>query len=234
MSSNPRPVMSRQPGGSRVPAPQLGGTGRLADELYLMAHNDVSGKPYLQSRALGLGLAGCLLGELALSGTIRVRPDAVLVTGSKPAGEDLARHVLGLVLGEREPLAARVWLLFLARTAPRDVARRLVTSGYLARVSARRTRGGQRWVPVDPDCAFAPLVRVRPALIPSRPVTAEAACLAGLADACGLGPRMFAYAPPNATRRCLDTAIGRLDPGLRHLIAQTQAAVDSAILSQRV
>ena len=33
----------------------LGGTGRLADDLYLMAHHDVSGRPYLQPREAGLG-----------------------------------------------------------------------------------------------------------------------------------------------------------------------------------
>ena len=41
------------------------------------------------------------------------------------------------------------------------------------------------------------------------------------------------YLPPNARRR-LDEAVGQLDPGLRELIAQTQAAVDSALLSHRV
>jgi hypothetical protein len=32
---------------------RLSGTGRLADDLYLMAHHEVTGKPYLQPRAAG-------------------------------------------------------------------------------------------------------------------------------------------------------------------------------------
>jgi len=235
MSNDPRVAASRQTAGQSVPVPQLGGTGRVADDMYLMAHNDLSGKPYLQPRALGLGLAGGLLAELMLAGRIDARPGEIVVAEGAPrVGDDLARHVLGLVLSEREPLAVAEWLLFLARTAAGDVARRLATSGYLARAGERRRWGGKRWVPVDADCAFGPLVRVRPALARSRHLTLYGACLAGLADACGLGPRMFAYAPPNATRRYLDEVVARLDPGLRYLIAQTQAAVGSAVLSQRV
>jgi hypothetical protein len=45
--------------------------------------------------------------------------------------------------------------------------------------------------------------------------------------------RLSLYLPPNALRR-LDEVAGRLDPGLREVIAQTQAAVDSALLSHRV
>ena len=44
------------------------GTGRLADDLYLLAHHEMTGKPHLQPRALGLGLAGALLAELMLAG----------------------------------------------------------------------------------------------------------------------------------------------------------------------
>jgi hypothetical protein len=44
---------------------RLRGTGLIADDLYLMAHDDVSGRPFLQPRATGLGLAGGLLAVLA-------------------------------------------------------------------------------------------------------------------------------------------------------------------------
>ena len=47
---------------------RLSGTGRLADDLYLLAHHEITGKPHLQPRAVGLGLAGALLAELMLSG----------------------------------------------------------------------------------------------------------------------------------------------------------------------
>src|SRR6266704_4142496 len=71
----------RRPGGlgfrGRVLVARLSGTGRLADDLYLMAHDDRTGKPLLQPRAAGLGLAGALLAELVLAGRIEVEPGGI-------------------------------------------------------------------------------------------------------------------------------------------------------------
>jgi hypothetical protein len=211
----------------------LSGTGRLADDLYLLAHHERTGRAHLQPRAAGLGLAGALLAELMLLGTICIQPDGVMVTDHTPPEDGLARSVLSLVLSEHERLAVQRWLLFLARTAAADVAGRLEQSGYLTRAAARRFGRGERWVPVDADCAFAPLVRVRSVLGASGPVTVQSAVLAGLATACGMGHQLSMYLPPHARPR-LDEAVGQLDPGLRDLIAQTRAAVDSALLSHRV
>ena len=181
----------------------LSGTGRLADDLYLVAHHEQTGKPHLQPRALGLGLAGGLLAELMLSRSIRLWRGMVMTADTSPPRDELARSVLGQVAGEREHLPPRDWLLYLARTAPVDVAGRLEQAGYLTltRAAAWRFRGTQRWVPVDADSAFAPLVRVKSALGTTGPVNAQNAALGGLAVACGLGHQLAMYLPPNTRRR---------------------------------
>jgi len=212
---------------------QLSGTGRLADDLYLLAHHEITGKAHLQPRAAGLGLAGALLAELTLSGNIYLQADQIMVADRSPPGDGLARSVLRLLVSEPEQHAPRDWLLFLARTAAEDVALRLEQSGYLTRISSRRPWRGQRWIPVDSDCAFAPFLRAKSALDSSKPITAQNAALAGLAAACGLGRQMALYLPPKAHHR-LQEAAQQLHPSLRDLITQTQAAVDSALLSHRV
>ena len=63
--------------GGRLTA-QLGGTGRLADDLYLMAHQDSTGRRYLQPRATGIGLAGALLAELLLARGVSLSSDGTL------------------------------------------------------------------------------------------------------------------------------------------------------------
>jgi hypothetical protein len=209
----------------------LNGTGRLGDDLWLLAHHEATGRAHLQPRAAGLGLAGALLAELMLSGSIGLRAGQV-VTGDGPVPDDeLARSVLTLVAGEPERHPAQDWLLFLARTATQDVARRLEHSGYLTSVTSRRPRRARQWAPADPDSAFAPLLRVKSALDPGL-ATAQNVTLAGLAVACGLGRHLALYLPEGAGRRIQQTT-GQLHPCLRELIAHTQAAVDSALLSHR-
>ena len=92
--------------------------------------------------------------------------------------------------------------------------------------------GRERWVPVDPDWAFAPLVRAKAVVDAHRPTPAHHVLLGGLATACGLGHHLTLILPPSGIRR-LEEATRQLDPGLRELIAHTQAAVDSALLSHR-
>jgi hypothetical protein len=115
--------------------------------------------------------------------------------------------------------------------AERDVASRLERSGYLTRVAGRVPWRPQRLVPVDADWAFAPLVRIRSALDPARPLLTYGALLTELAFACGLGFRVDQYAPP--PRRHPDDMTRQVGPWLSELIAQTRAAVDGALLSHR-
>jgi len=211
---------------------QLAGTGLLADGLYLLAHHDVTGRPFLQPRALGLGLAGGLLAELVLAGRIRVVPHVIAADRTLPKDE-LACNVLGLLLRERDRHDVRQWLAFLSQAAVQAVAVRLSGAGYLVREPGQWPWRADRWVPADPDCAFAPLIRVRAVLDPVRQPGTSDVVLAGLAVACGLGSRVLPFGPPGG-RGHLDAAVRQLSPDLRELIAQVQAAVDSALLSQRM
>ena len=211
----------------------LAGTGLVADDLFLMAHHEVSGRPYLSARAVGLGLAGGLLAELVLAGRVHVVGGSVAVVGGGVLADGLERAVLELLAGQDgRQHGLREWLTYLARTSARDVAARLARAGYLSEARSRWGRGEARWVPSDPDSAFASVVRAKAALDGSRPCLPDWAVLAGLADAAGLGSRFLAYGPPDA-RRCLDSAVRGLCPSLRDLVAWTQAAVDSAVLSHR-
>jgi uncharacterized protein (TIGR04222 family) len=213
--------------------PALAGTGLLADDLYLTAHNETTGRPYLQPRPLGLGLAAALLAELVLAGIITIRRQADVAVISRQAPTDLlARDVVTLIRSEYEPRPLRDWLLFLSRTAAQDVAFRLQRAGYLVQTDRRFPRRAQRWVPAESNSAFAPLLRACSALDADRPLTIHPAVLAGLSMACGLGFRVTEYASFRTTRR-LEDVVGQLHPVLGELICQTQAVVDSAVLSHR-
>ncbi|HMH91658.1 MAG TPA: GPP34 family phosphoprotein [Streptosporangiaceae bacterium] len=227
----PAPLAAARPG--LAAGAGLGGTGRLADELYLAAHDDVTGKPRLHPRAVALGIAAALLAELMLGGQLTPAPDGTLAAAPDvPAPADaLAGQVLAQVAAEQEPLGTRDWLAFLSQTAAADVAGRLAQAGYLEPVPGRWPRSRDRWVPADQSKAFAAVVRARSALDPARPLTVPAAALAALADAAGLRPLLLQYAPAAARQPGELTAV--LPLGMRDLIAHARAAADSALLAGR-
>jgi hypothetical protein len=125
----------------------------------------------------------------------------------------------------------RSWLRILAHSAEHDVAVRLEEAGYLEHVRARVPWRQGRWVPVDPDWAFAPVLRARAALDPTRPLTAYSATLVGLTVACGLGFKLSEHQAEDS--RPVQGAVVQLDLGLQELIAQTESAIESAVLSYR-
>lgn len=159
-----------RPGGYRHPAPPargLSGTGLVADDLYLLGHDDRSGKPLLQPRALGTGLAGALLAELMLAGCIGLRQDTAVVITRETTRDTVQRHpVLRQVADEPGPQPLPAWLRFLARSAAREVALRLEAAGYLRHVRGWVPWSQGQWVPVNADWAFAPMLRVRSAWTP--------------------------------------------------------------------
>ena len=223
-----------RPGGYRHRAPPprgLSGTGLVADDLYLLGH-DESGKPQLQPAALGTGLAGALLTELMLVGWIDLRQDsAVMITRDAPHAAVQQYALLKRIAAKPEPQPVRSWLRLLAHSAEHDVAVRLEEAGYMEHVRGRVPWRQGRFVPVNPDWAFAPVLRARSALDPTRPLTAHSAALAGLAVACGLGFKLSEHETPAG--RPVQDAVAQLGPGLQELIAQTETAIESAVLSYR-
>jgi hypothetical protein len=212
---------------------RLRGTGRVADDLWLLAHHEVTGRPLLHARELGLGLAAGLLAELMLGErpAIRLWQGGTVMIGQNVPRSLVERHPLLKQIGaEPQLLPVRDWLLFMARTADGEVGARLEQAGYLAR-SRRRIPGmPARRVPVDPDWAFAPVTRVGAALDPRRPFDPCAGALAGLAVACGLNYRLGQYL--NVEGVAVEAAAARLPADLERLIVHTQVAVSTAVFSR--
>ena len=130
------------------PAQGLSGTGLVADDLYLLGHDDRSGKPLLQPRALGTGLAGALLTELMLAGCIGLRHDGtVVITRDTPQDAVQQHPLLKQVADEPGPQPVRSWLRFLAHSA---AGRRQRRDPCLHLPHPAAALGGSRPRPADP------------------------------------------------------------------------------------
>jgi hypothetical protein len=228
---------------SMIEHSRLAGTGRLADDLYLIAHHEISGRPYLSSRSAGIGLAGGLLAELMATQAPAVTLDrGYLIPRYRKNGARVARyarpddlvsaHVLDLIVAESASRPVRDWLLFLGKTAAADVAGRLEHAGYLTRPAGRIPRRARPLVPVEGDWSRCALLRAHSALDGTRALTLYSALLTGLTVACGLGFRFanLSIAPTRGTGE----AVGALPRPLRELTAQVQVAADAVVLSARM
>jgi hypothetical protein len=221
---------------------RLAGTGRVADDLYLIAHHETSGRPYLSPRSAGIGLAGGLLAELMAAHTPAVTLDrGCMIPRYRKRGDPVARyarpddlvsgHVLDLIVSESAPRPVRDWLLFLGKTAAADVAGRLERAGYLTRLASRIPWRAGPLVPAEGDWSRCALLRAHAALDGARTLTLYSALLTGLTVAGGLGFR-FADLSKSPTRGT-EEAAGVLPRPLRELIAHVQVTADAAVLSAR-
>ncbi|GIM87721.1 GOLPH3/VPS74 family protein [Salinispora arenicola] len=203
----------------------------VADEFFLVAHNDIRGKARLHPAATGLGLAGGLLGELVLYGHIMVVDGDLSVVDRRPPADALAHTVLDQLVGEAQHRSVRTWLSFLAQSATTSVGERLSRAGVLRRRESRRLlRTTVGYVPVDPNAAAWPTTRLRVLLERSDPPpTLADAVLLGLIAAAGLDREVLWSTGPRAQHR-LTSLVAALPAPLKELVAHTEAAVGAAVL----
>lgn len=206
---------------------------RLADELFLVALDDRTGRPRLAPKVLGLGLAGALLAELVLDERLAVHADRLRLLNGRPPADPLARTVVDQLVAEGTAFPVRTWLVYLARRSTQQVAGRLRQAGYLTVVTARRLMRRETWYPpVDANVAFAPTARLAYALRTGRQVTWQDAALAGMVAATGLEPVVL-HTGDAAAREYLQHLVSHLSTSLHALVWQVHAAVGDAVLTGR-
>lgn len=202
----------------------------LADDFFRLAHHDVSGRPRAGERAVGLGLAAALLGELLAVGLIEVMPnDLVIPRLGEPPDATLAVLWADVV---REPAfqPVPVWLAFVADSSYRRVGSRLHGAGG---VILRRRWHRDVFVPVDMNAAALPAALLSQKLRRrAMELTADEICLAGLVVATGLDAFVLDGADAEASAR-LRWWVSRMPTPMRIIVDHLHAAVGNAVLAHR-
>jgi hypothetical protein len=210
----------------------------LADQFFLIAHEDRTGRSRLHPRAVGLGLAAALLGELMVGERITAFEGDVYVVSRNPPGDPLTHDLLDLLIAQPQHRELRTWLAFLAQDAAIKVGERLIRAGVLEPVTRRKLRGSETlYLPMSSDqrnfAAWAP-VRLADILVHRRAMNMSDRVLAGLVVATGLTRQVLWDV--DAHREGLNhlpTVIGSLPDGLRQLVEHTEAMVGSVLAAGR-
>ena len=137
--------------------------GPLADELFLIGHDQYTGKARVGDSVLDTGLAGAILGELALANRIFVDEDTqIFVNDRGSSGDRVTDTALMEMLKQRVVHPVRAWVEYLRDSARELIAPRVLNSGLLEQVSGRgMLKQVVRYPARDRITALTPEVRLR-------------------------------------------------------------------------
>jgi hypothetical protein len=210
----------------------------LADQYFLIAHEERTGRSRLHPRATGLGLAACLVGELILQSRLRITNGELAVVSLRPPGDLLSHNVLDLVAQQPQHRDLRVWLAVLAQDAAGRVGERMLRSGMVEPVTRRRLTGSHTvYMPVrqnQRNAAAWASARLANLLVAGRPMDLNDRLLAGLVAATGLTRYVLWNASVHRQGFTnLYSIVDSLPPESRELVEHTEASVGSALAAGR-
>jgi hypothetical protein len=210
----------------------------LADQYFLIAHEDRTGRSRLHPRATGLGLAASLLGELMLEGRLRIIEGDLHIVSRQPPSDALSHDILDLLIAQPQHREVRTWLAFLSQDAAIRVGERLMRLGAVEPVTRRRMLSTQTlYMPNSAEqrnaAAWAP-ARLANLLVRGLDMNISDRVLAGLIAATGLTRHvLYDFEVHRHAFQTLPDAISSLPMDLRELIEYTESSVGSALTAGR-
>ncbi|MER7168624.1 GPP34 family phosphoprotein [Micromonospora sp. NPDC000207] len=209
---------------------------RLADELFLVGHDDFTGKPLSAGRIFDTALAGAALAELLLDGRLGVDNGTVFALDGQPRNEALTDLLLSEIIRRGDGHSARLWLAFVRDEMQirERVGNRLASAGWVRRVESRglTLRTSVRWPGVNPNQVAAPRVRLGASLQQTqRPLDTTTATLAALIRAGNLVGVLTLVDRSVADR--IVTARQSLPGSLQQLLAAVDAAAAGTAVQVR-
>ena len=114
----------------------------FAEEIYLLALDDVTGKisTYSEEVSLSYALIGAVLCELSFLNKIDTDPEHLFVVDKEPTGNKVVDSVLEVVAGSEKAMPISYWLKVLLADASKTedlVLNRLIDKGILKRIDER-------------------------------------------------------------------------------------------------
>ncbi len=210
----------------------------LADQYFLIAHEDRTGRSRLHPRATGLGLAAALIGELMLAGRLRIIDGELHIVNRQPPADALAHDILDLLIAQPQHREVRVWLAFLSQDAAVRVGERLMRGGAVEPVTRRRMLGTQTlYMPNNAAqrnaAAWAP-ARLANLLMRNLDMSTGDRVLTGLIAVTGLTRHvLYDFDLHRQALLTVSDVVGSLPADLRELIEYTEASVGSVLTAGR-
>lgn len=206
----------------------------LADEIFLIGHDENTGKARISDAALDTVLAGALLGELLFAGQIGLADDTLVMAYGDASSGDVARDAAMLEIHKQaEHYPVRSWVEHLRTDIRAMVATRLIRLGLVERVEARvMLKTTIRYPFRNRMAAATPIARLRymldhPANLDQHTAAVAALILAGNLEF------VFGGASAREVRQGLARLAEASHPQVRLLVAGVESAVAALTMRAR-
>ena len=212
----------------------------IAEDLLLLLLDDHSGKPLADSTKLPRVLAGALVVELAMSGSLRItgpgeqiKKDHIAIAGNPPV-DPLLRRVFDLVATSSRPMKPQKVIEKSQKNLAKELAARLVTQGF---VTERQDKGWglvptTTWPARDTSREKVLRDALRSALVDGTTPTPHSAALISLISAVDLTHKVIV----DADKKLLKTRAKQIAEGewagaaVRKAVSDVNAAVMAAVM----
>ena len=203
----------------------------LMEEVALLALDDQSGRPLdLPGNALGFGLAGAIILELSLAGSVDTDLQQLTVVNPGATADELLNPWLGLFQAAPHPKSVMFWLRELALR--RDEIHQAAIDRLIRRGILRRDEQRLLWVfkvrgypTVDGTERIEVRTRLRQLILSNDLPSPRDAILLSLIHGCGLSRHLFAELDLETHKNRLEV-LAKTDLVGREVSAATVASMD--------
>lgn len=207
----------------------------LADELFLIGHDEYTGKAAVNGELIDSGLVGAVLGELMLAGRATLTDGRVTVRDPRAHGESVTDAALAEILKQKNAHPVRAWVEYLREDVRAMVGARLIDAGVVRREQSRglTLRATVRYPAIDPVRAASPRVRMRYLLERGERLDLQTSLAASLVRATEMEHVLLLDAGRQQARERLAQVAATLPAELQALSAGVEAAVAAIALTVR-
>jgi hypothetical protein len=110
----------------------------LASEVFLVAHDEMTGRSRLHPRQLSVVLAAALLAELEYMRIAGIERGNIYIVSPDPPGDGVAHRVMEYMRSQRQYTDLDTWIKYISLDAETWVAQRLILGNLVSRVEKRR------------------------------------------------------------------------------------------------
>ncbi len=205
----------------------------LAEQFFLISHDEFSGKPAVSHDLVECGLVGAVFGGLVIEGRLGIKEGRVVVLDGLPGNDELANKLVRTVDQQPTDHRVRTWAEQLGSYIYPIVAERLVAIGTLRRDRGRSAlgRSAERYPAVDLYHAARPRLLLNHVIRHREEMDLDQAVVIALLAAVGIEGVLGLDLHRDVLRSLIDSLVNAMPTQLQELLAGIDETVASISLT---